>query len=106
MGDYTDLIRRLEELEEGDAHWSDVVHEAAFGFRPAQVVPLTTSIDAALTLVPAGAWAEGVLGPRGYMEIHTNTVYDAIGAGKAATPALALCIAALKARARQQESGK
>ena len=97
-----ELIAALERAEgpsrELDAHiWK------SDGCRVAPVPRYTSSLDAALTLVPEGeAWLVGWDD-----ENHANvfvlpsptsrpTGYHAQGA---ATPAIALCIAALKARA-------
>lgn len=67
----------------------------------------TASIDAALTLVPAGCWAEGALGrhdcTRSALEIHAPMTYDPLGHAEAATPALALTAAALRAQAAMME---
>ncbi|WP_375248330.1 hypothetical protein [Sphingomonas sp.] len=64
----------------------------------------TASIDAAMTLVPEGMWAEGALGSHAdqwsSLEIHAPCTYDPIGQATAATPALALTAAALRARAQ------
>ncbi len=66
-------------------------------FRP------THSLDAAMALVPEGNWPEGSLGThkdqRSSIEIHAPDAFDPIGTGWAATPALALTAAALRARA-------
>jgi len=63
----------------------------------------TASVDHALKLVPNGAWAEGSLGShvdrRSSLEIHKPCTYDPIGRATAATPALALVSACLRARA-------
>ncbi len=63
----------------------------------------TASLDAAMTLVPEGHWPEGSLGThkdqRSSIEIHAPDAFDPIGTGWAATPALALTAAALRARA-------
>lgn len=59
----------------------------------------TASLDAAMTLVPEGLWAEGSLSSPGQLEVHGPCTYDPLGKGWAATPALALCTAALRARA-------
>ena len=69
-----------------------------YSWRP--VPTYTASIDAALTLVPEG-W-DYTIYSRGEVSVHrsksgTRTFYDA----EAATPALAICIAALKARGVQ-----
>ena len=66
----------------------------------------TASLDAAMTLVPKGLWAEGSLSSPGQLEVHGPCTYDPLGKGWAATPALALCAAALKARARAMEAGR
>lgn len=63
-----------------------------------EVARYTASLDAALTLVPEECWAEGTLSSPATIEVHNQTIYQALGEGRAATPALALCIAALKAR--------
>jgi len=59
----------------------------------------TASLDAAMTLVPEGDWAEGSLSSPGQLEIHGPCTFDPIGKGWAATPALALTAACLRARA-------
>lgn len=64
----------------------------------------TASIDAALTLVPEGClwelnqWANGASA-----ECATTKPYEPQGRRAAATPALALCAAALRARASATE---
>jgi len=61
----------------------------------------TTSIDAALTLVPEGVAHWMIRSPKPWAKIwlhYDNTDNETYGDG--ATPALALCIAALKARMR------
>ena len=81
------------------------------------VPPFTSSLDAAVTLVPEGAWRE-VNGPRRFLNIPTPVpncwrceitlwepkMRDHIG--WAATEALAICAAALKARAALTEQIK
>lgn len=68
-----------------------------------EVPAYTASLDAAMTLVPEGMWAEGSLGShvdqRASLEIHAPCTYDPIGRATAASPALALTSAALRARA-------
>lgn len=68
--------------------------------RGPEIPHYTTSLDAALTLVPEGCEVEGLMSTfnRSRLEIHSPTKLDAISKGWAATRALALCIAALKAR--------
>ncbi len=66
--------------------------------------PYTASIDGALTLVPEGCWAEGAFGAgRGTsaIEIHAPMTFDPLGAAVAATPALALTAASLRALAQK-----
>ena len=61
----------------------------------------TASIDAALTLVPEGAlWSAEAWDTNGVYPAHVRASAWVLGAprGYAATPAIALCIAALKAK--------
>lgn len=60
----------------------------------------TASIDAALSLVPEGRWAKTVRGEDGcgYAAISTDSSAIKFRCDRAATPAIALCIAALRAR--------
>ena len=62
----------------------------------------TASIDAAMTLVPEGfRWALGCNGIDSGHPVGTASVFSPEGAmfkGSGATPAIALCIAALKAK--------
>jgi hypothetical protein len=69
--------------------------------RSGHVPSITASIDAALTLKPEGHWwsvgydehgNRAIIGPRATMKTHI---------GKAATAALAICAAALRAKASQ-----
>ena len=59
--------------------------------------------SAAMMLVPEGHWAEGSLGThndtRAALEIHGPCTFDPVGKAWAATPALALTAAALRAHA-------
>lgn len=98
-----DLIKRLERATEGSAHL-DLEIAIALGIKKpvyslddsyaeyaAKTAPYTTSLDAALTLVP----------DRSYWRLNSLneafcTPCDDIAHG--CTPALTLCIAALKAR--------
>jgi hypothetical protein len=62
-----------------------------------KVLPVTASLDAAMTLVPEEAWWSAMRSP-------CADTFDAEVAeqqSRAATPALALCAAALRARAAQ-----
>lgn len=100
-----DLIARLEAAPEGSRELDQdiffAVHdqdrEAYRAVGPPGVLPYTTSLDAALTLVPEGCqWGLEVWGENGgnaawVMPPHGHP------SRYAATPALAICIAALKA---------
>lgn len=79
---------------------------------PGSILAYTASLDAAMTLVPEGhGWLAGwgqvtVAEPMGGAKItrHDRFIgysenYDTIADGEGATPALALCAAALRARA-------
>lgn len=109
QGDKADLIARLEAATEGsgdlDYEIWDSLGTGALGLadKPRSIKRYTESLDAALTLVPAiwriyaiqeshieGEWFAGLDRRREHRESMI---------GKAPTPALALCIAALKARA-------
>lgn len=59
----------------------------------------TASIDAALTLVPPGYEWSRHRGANGQMTMQLDGGFSGGVQAQAATPALALCIAALKARA-------
>lgn len=65
----------------------------------------TASLDAAMTLVPEGCfWAGGDHPELGAAMTVTNIQGSLPQAAKAATPALALCAAALRARAAEQSA--
>lgn len=109
-----DLIARLEAATEGSRELDGAIYETVTGVRitgPRDkewlVVPFyTTSLDAALTLVPEGlCWGlnthpeDEIFNPGGAQAFVSDMLEDGIYAhADAATPALALCIAALKAR--------
>lgn len=85
--------------EDGGFYWLDTERQAAKG--PGYhdyVKPVTSSIDAALTLVPEGDWWGITQTPR-----ESNATCAPVGkpggdGHDATTPALALCIAALSSR--------
>lgn len=62
-----------------------------------QIPHYTSSVDSALTLVPEGWWVHRAEERTGHWE-WTLTDSEEHALGDAATPALALCIAALRAR--------
>ena len=93
---YPDALVCLYEIGDEDP----TVFHAEPLIRNKSVLPsYTASIDAAMTLVPGGCWAEGSLASPGALEIHAPMTYDPLGRGWAATPALALCSASLRALA-------
>ncbi len=91
-----DLIARLEAASEGNADLDYEIAEVTDTIER----PYTTSLDAALTLVPDGMriMVEGGMG-RGAAQVWKPTMSAYFDCKRAKTPAIALCIAALKARA-------
>ncbi len=94
-----DLISRLEELE-GPTLEADMAIEDAFpSLRPGQPMPrYTASLDAAVALLervlPGWRWA---VDSNGYADVRSySSMKEAFGTAQ--TPAIALCIAVLKAR--------
>lgn len=110
MTPLSDLIARLEAAKEGsadlDIEISELLHpdEVAEG-ETVSIIRYTRSLDAALTLVPEGwHWNAGYDPPsRGrtgnYAQLFKDDDNQAEEAWFAGTVALALCIAALKAKA-------
>jgi hypothetical protein len=122
MSKYAELIARLEAATEGSKGLDREILEATVKYGAALMkAPLyTTSLDAALTLVPGGlcwnvssadnAMVDGkpdatVFGDEveryqpGWPDAPPDIVREPYEHHEAATPALAICIAALKARA-------
>ena len=112
-----DLIERLEKATEGSDALDAAIHRAVTGEvviegppfnmpvvmrggNPVAIPRRSCSLDAALTLVPEGREWSVMLDDLGYRAV----VYDANNAQgevfEGATPALALTIAALKARSK------
>lgn len=107
------LIKRLEEAKEGDSALDRAIRDCLS--LPAMLVPpdggdeahpYTTSVDAALTLV-AGGWRYDLYGgPDAFRDSGASAILAVSPDdgktnpvnGDAATDALALCIAALRAR--------
>lgn len=97
-----DLIAALESAQEGSLELDDRVHALLLDVLPSTAkaareafgeltVPrYTTSLDAALTLVDGDRWTVYSGPARAVVGLHDGH--------NGATPALALCIAALKAR--------
>ena len=116
-----ELIKRLEEAEEGSRELDREVANLVGTYRPRVMVMnawfneveqspetfphYTTSLDASLTLVPEGCALDIRTYPGCPVEVFWETdvkanpyFWDGGWAQEAATPALALCIASLKAR--------
>lgn len=111
----TDLLARLESAMEGSGELDIEIARAVYG-NDGQYREFTRSLDSALTLVP-DEWREhGNIAWPGYEDgvlmadarVDLGHVLSSGGAPRvqafAATPALALCIAALRARAAESRS--
>ena len=98
------LIAKLEAATEGSRELDAEIHDLQP--KPKVVVPLdyTRGLDAALTLVPEG-WTAWELRSRGAKTRFSAEIsrlefkwIEMVSNGTSVTPALALCIAALRAR--------
>lgn len=105
--DHADLIARLEKATGEDRELDcliEGIHPTASGDTP----HYSASIDAALTLVPKGfAWTLASQGTTDFRFFASVAFPDEDCDGTptlAATPAIALCIAALRARAAAPRS--
>ena len=98
MRDLPSLIATLEAATEGSAELDRAICRAISGDET-QWHKYTRSLDAAMTLVPEGWFA--LIDTRGRADVRYAPI-DQSGyrreVADAATPALALCIAALRAR--------
>lgn len=98
-----ELIKRLEEAAEGSEELDVAIVREVFGYEKDNplwhCLPYTTSLDAALTLVPEGTAIEmtGEAGAEGWGTRLTDDHSKETMALSTTLP-LALCIAALKAR--------
>lgn len=119
MSDLSSLIDRIEASEGPDRELDHLIHAECFGFATLNPIdkaqiPYTASLDCAMKLVPEGCgWIAGwgqirADEPMGGARITRNARfighhanYDTIAEAEAATPALALCACALKAREAQ-----
>lgn len=102
--DMTDLIERLEKATGPDREIDHDIRKTVEGWhentRLTQVPLYTTSIDAALTLVPEGVhWQLRTSEVPGWFTSCWGDFGVTWAQYSAASPAIALCIAALKARA-------
>ncbi len=95
-GDYCEKEAGIWRVKDG---WSGLCVRAGMARASFCAAAYTRSVDAAMTLVPEGCWAEGSLASPAALEIHAPMTFDPLGRGWAALPALALCAAALRARA-------
>ncbi len=109
MADYTDLIARLEKATAPSRRLDAEIIAVIKGGAPEDyeatswALPrLTESLDAALTLVPEEANCHGYdaspAGAEAYVSRNNVASGHWLLSAVAATPALALCAAALKAR--------
>ena len=109
----SDLLARLEAATEGSSMLDNAIYDALWGLPrmggdyrghtvPIPPEPYTTSIDAALTLLPEGwKWSVDSSGCAWVCPVDADSAYtEMIVIGGVTIPALALCIAALKARER------
>ena len=94
-----ELIDRLEAAQEGSRELDAEIGAEARYMSPKSVPHYTTSIDAALTLVPEGSTGFLLNADEPYSQATIFRDGDgAIGQGLGKSPALALCIAALRAK--------
>ena len=107
--DITKLLvpRNAEPVHRSRYGWSFIVSGSGKGFEWLQNQPYTASLDAAVTLVPEGrAWTVGQNVHHWHWQASINALNDegsptSIGfGGPCGWPALALCAAALRARAQ------
>jgi hypothetical protein len=109
----SNLISRLEAASEGSEELDVAITRATCGYKPTDplwhTMEFTRSLDAALTLVPEGygfvvSDADWKTARASVAWKNTPADFDAPYRDvRAATPALALCIASL--RAREQDDG-
>lgn len=97
-----DLIKRIEAASEGSRalDWEIHLHDGLDGKGMYGSHPhYSTSIDAAITLVPEGWWHGYMTSDGGFAAHCFEQIVDcAVFRATLVTPALALCAAALKAR--------
>jgi hypothetical protein len=99
------LLRLADRCEQGECDWplDDAIAQAALGLPPCGTAgprSYTTSLDATVTLVPSDMeWAMQVRPGDAIMASVWPTEDDDGIHAYGATPALALCAAALRARA-------
>jgi len=98
----SDLLARLEAAKAGSFVLDGEIRDLVIGKHPGTPLPYSVSIDAALLLVPQGwTWTLYVdaTAPECLVDwcLIPPGEGEAIVIGQAATPALALCVAAIKA---------
>lgn len=104
----TDIIPRLLEAQEGSRELDALIHGLVADISKLAVPRYTTSLDAARTLMPPlFAWSvESSRSAPGHAWLYPPDNIDDIDfQGEAATPELALCIAALRARGMEVDRG-
>jgi hypothetical protein len=102
-GDYDSAEQAIWQVRDG---WSGLlVRGDGFARDSFSATPFTASIDAAMTLVPEGWWAEvGARGSYGTALLDGHNEGSTVSEfSSAATPALALTAACLRARALASE---
>lgn len=109
MSELLELAERCEKATGPDRHLNLAIANAIYGddlAPPGTSYAFTSSLDAAMTLVPEGQeWAGGFEDGAAFAHVHVPGEYAELI--EAATPALALCAAALRARAASvEEKGK
>ena len=97
-----ELIEKLERAEGPSRELDWAISDVLFGQRlDASIPPYTASIDAALMLVPEGVlWSAEAWDTNRVYPAHVRASAWVLGALRsyAATPAIALCITALRAK--------
>lgn len=103
-----ELAERIEKATGPDRELDREIANGVIGW-PMFAIPVnpiwryTASLDAAMTLVPEGWFLNGVY-ENGEGRTYATLRKCNLAAAVAATPALALCAAALKARAQAKDS--
>lgn len=111
MTDLNTLADRIESLTGPSREVDLEIHNSPFPpslhYRLSANTPaFTASLDAAMALVPEGLGREAFFLQRNshgqcFADVWTDAEFNRYVKGKAATPALALCAAALRARSKQ-----
>lgn len=99
-----ELAERVEKAS-GPAFVLDRAISDAMGHGDQLVRPYSASLDAAMALVPEGlAFELTTTGFKPGATVCGSSIFDTHEGAYAATPTLALCAAALRARAQQEQA--